>query len=599
MENTSATTLTDLALLDERAALDHDVDGAGLARAGAPVVGRSAHLPRVVRGLAQRGVRHLLRVRLARARQGARRGRLRAAGRHRRLPGRGGALPATGRLPAVRRADPPLRRAPLRKGGARPAHAAARARRRAVLARDRPLRRASTPAARSRRAIWRARSRRSPAAASSEILDRWIARPGHPELEGRWSWDDDRKVGTLALAQKQAVTPRRRCSNSRRRCASRSTAGARRAGERREAAHSFEFPLPARPTQVIFDPGDVVLKTMKMEKSRALWRRQLAAARPGRRPASSRRARSPSSPSRPTSRRSSRRWATIASGRCAARRRARSARTRRDEARDALLAAIGDATTARAARHRRRAGRVRAATRRAGARARRRGCATAIRSVFVEAEAALALGRTRSPLALELLPTLRRSPVVPGRDRQPRHRGAGPDRRRARHSRSFARAWRRGGAVPGAARGGGRAGRARRAGPASRARRARRSRSGCATATSACAARRRWRWGASASSTRCRRFAAALAGELDGRTKRRMNEAIRDIEDGARPAEEARRLHEEVERLRGETARLRERMDRLETRLGPPPAQRPPPAKTKRPRPVARRRSRGRPPRRR
>ncbi len=42
MENTSATTLTDLTLLDERAALDHDVDGAGLARAGAPVVGRSA-----------------------------------------------------------------------------------------------------------------------------------------------------------------------------------------------------------------------------------------------------------------------------------------------------------------------------------------------------------------------------------------------------------------------------------------------------------------------------------------------------------------------------------------------------------------------------
>ena len=39
------------------------------------------------------------------------------------------------------------------------------------------------------------------------MLDRWIARPGHPELEGRWSWDDDRKVGTLALAQKQAVTP--------------------------------------------------------------------------------------------------------------------------------------------------------------------------------------------------------------------------------------------------------------------------------------------------------------------------------------------------------------------------------------------------------
>ncbi|HVV51368.1 MAG TPA: HEAT repeat domain-containing protein, partial [Polyangia bacterium] len=81
----------------------------------------------------------------------------------------------------------------------------------------------------------------------------------------------------------------------------------------------------------------------------------------------------------------------------------------------------------------------------------------------------------------------------------------------------------------------------------------------------------------------------ALAGELDGRTKRRMKEAIRDIEDGARPAEEARRLHDEVERLRGETARLRERLDRLETRLAPPPAAPPPAAKSKRPRPVTRR----------
>ena len=66
-------------------------------------------------------------------------------------------------------------------------------------------------------------------------------------------------------------------------------------------------------------------------------------------------------------------------------------------------------------------------------------------------------------------------------------------------------------------------------------------------------------------------IARALAGELDGRTRRRMNEAIREIEDGARPAEEARRLHDEVERLRGETAKLRERLDRLEARLGAPP----------------------------
>src|SRR6185312_16355228 len=46
----------------------------------------------------------------------------------------------------------------------------------------------------------------------------------------------------------------------------------------REAIHSFELALPARPTQVIFDPGDVLLKTIKLDKPAALWRRQLAAA---------------------------------------------------------------------------------------------------------------------------------------------------------------------------------------------------------------------------------------------------------------------------------------------------------------------------------
>ena len=83
---------------------------------------------------------------------------------------------------------------------------------------------------------------------------------------------------------------------------------------------------------------------------------------------------------------------------------------------------------------------------------------------------------------------------------------------------------------------------------------------------------------------------ARPAGELDGRARRRMADAIRDLEAGTRPAEEIRRLHDEVERLRGETAKLRERLDRVEARAAalPPPAQ-PPPPRTKRPRPTSRR----------
>jgi len=90
----------------------------------------------------------------------------------------------------------------------------------------------------------------------------------------------------------------------------------------------------------------------------------------------------------------------------------------------------------------------------------------------------------------------------------------------------------------------------------------------------------------------------ALQAELDGRARRRMGEAIRDLESGARPAEEVRQLHDEVDRLRGELARLRERLDRLEPR--PPPAAGTPPApsRAKRPRPVTRRPRTSRPVRR-
>ena len=115
-----------------------------------------------------------------------------------------------------------------------------------------------------------------------EFLDRWIARPGHPELEGRWDWDEDRKVGTLRVTQKQAVTPE--TPLFRFSVIVRFEVEGEERDERitvNDAMHAFEFALPARPTQVIFDAGDVVLKSIKLEKGRPLWRRQLAAARLG------------------------------------------------------------------------------------------------------------------------------------------------------------------------------------------------------------------------------------------------------------------------------------------------------------------------------
>jgi aminopeptidase N len=420
------------------------------------------------------------------------------------------------------------------------------------------------------------------------MLDRWIARPGHPELEGRWSWDEDRKVGTLALAQKQAVTPETPLFDLG--ATVRFEIDGRTRDVRiavREATHNFEFPLPARPTQVIFDPGDVLLKSIRLEKSSALWRQQLAAAELGvDRLLAARALGDLPDPinveALVAALNDDRFWGVRGAAARAL------GRTRREEARDALIAArgqreprvrraaaaalgefVGDETAAMALAGWLRAGEP---------------------SVFVEAELALALGRTRSPLALDLLPPLVDRPsfqaLVPSRAIE----GLG----KTGDERAFALirgAWRPEAPFP-----------ARRAVVGALAELARGT--GLARAARETIEERlrdgdfRVRLEAAVALGRLGlpdalpAIRSALAGELDGRTKRRMNEAIRDIEDGARPAEEARRLQDEVERLRGETAKLRERMDRLETRLAPPPPPPAPPAKIKRPRPVTRR-SRG------
>jgi aminopeptidase N len=86
----------------------------------------------------------------------------------------------------------------------------------------------------------------------------------------------------------------------------------------------------------------------------------------------------------------------------------------------------------------------------------------------------------------------------------------------------------------------------------------------------------------------------ALRRELDGRTKRRLRDAIADLHEQGRPAAQARKLGEEVERLRIETRKLRERLDRLEgtTRKGAPAAgAAPEESAPRRPRPRVRRAS--------
>jgi len=86
----------------------------------------------------------------------------------------------------------------------------------------------------------------------------------------------------------------------------------------------------------------------------------------------------------------------------------------------------------------------------------------------------------------------------------------------------------------------------------------------------------------------------ARAGELDGRAKRRFKNAVTQLRDKGGGGEKVRKLGEEVDRLRGEATRLRERLEKLEAQTMPTDAPAPaaPPAPAKRPRPGSHRTAR-------
>jgi aminopeptidase N len=122
-------------------------------------------------------------------------------------------------------------------------------------------------------------------ATSGRNLDKffaqWIGRAGHPEIEGSWRWDDERRVGTVRLEQKQTGDPFAFSAEVQFEIDADAEDESKRFVSERlevcERVHNFEVRLKARPTQVVLDPGDVLLKRLKFEKSTDLWARQLDA----------------------------------------------------------------------------------------------------------------------------------------------------------------------------------------------------------------------------------------------------------------------------------------------------------------------------------
>jgi aminopeptidase N len=269
-----------------------------------------------------------------------------------------------------------------------------------------------------------------------ELLDRWIARPGHPELEGRWDWDEDRKLGTLRIAQKQPITPE--APPFKFSTAVRFEVDGRQHDEHvtvSEATHAFELRMPARPTQVIFDPGDVVLKTIRLEKHAVLWRRQLAAARLAiDRVAAARALGHLPDPAGIAALAAALGGDDFWGVRAAAARAL--GQTRRDDARDALIGAAND-------KHPRVRRAVAAALgrvpRRLGGRPNAGGPpAPRRRQLFRRGRDALALGRTRTSDAMALLPSFLDRASYQDVIRSRAVEGSGPVRRRAAPSRSSA-----------------------------------------------------------------------------------------------------------------------------------------------------------------
>ncbi|MGO9450222.1 MAG: DUF3458 domain-containing protein [Candidatus Binataceae bacterium] len=395
------------------------------------------------------------------------------------------------------------------------------------------------------------------------FFDQWVYKEGHPEIEVSSSYDDKRKLASVTVKQTQKTSPTTLLFRFPTTIALLDADGheTRHRVEIREAEQVFNFPAEKAPKSVRFDPGFDTLKTLKHKRGREGLELELKHAPEAiGRAAAARELGKEGSPQATAALKDAllgdKFWGVQADAATAL------GEIRTGAALDALIEGlrVDHPKPRRAAA--RALGQFRENERAAAALAEvlERGDA----SYFVEAEAALALGRTRDTRAFALLERAMERPSYLDSIRA--HALAGMAETRRERAIGVAREWSAYGRPP----------RARVA----------------ALGTLARMARQREPWrdqildfliplsedrefmvrmrlpGAfeEIGDTRALAPLQRLADrDLDGRIQRRARSAITAISEGRSRSEQDARLREDIDKLRDENKKLQDRLEKLET----------------------------------
>ena len=100
------------------------------------------------------------------------------------------------------------------------------------------------------------------------FFDQWVFKPGHPKFKVSWSWDNDRKVATVSVKQTQDTTDGTPVFQTPVRIGFRTGRGRPQEFQVRieSEEESFSFALPRKPDLCRFDPYGAVLKELEFDK---------------------------------------------------------------------------------------------------------------------------------------------------------------------------------------------------------------------------------------------------------------------------------------------------------------------------------------------